>query len=137
MAASPDNPIPQPDGPAPWLRRLDQATVAALLAISLILMGISALSRYWQGEGLIEIDRASSTTIDFRVDLNRADWPELALLPGVGETLARRIVDSRQSAGPFLDHRDLLRVPGVGPVTLEAIQPYLLPLPGADDVAAK
>ena len=59
------------------------------------------------------------------------------MLPGVGETLARRIVDSRQSAGPFLDHRDLLRVPGVGPVTLEAIQPYLLPLPGADDVAGR
>jgi competence protein ComEA len=137
MAASPDNPIPQSDGPAPWLRRLDQATVAALLAVSLILMGISALSRYWQGEGLIEIDRASTTTIDFRVDLNRADWPEIALLPGVGETLARRIVDSRQSAGPFLDHRDLLRVPGVGPVTFEAIQPYLLPMPAADDVAAK
>ena len=137
MAASPDNSKPQRDGPAPWLRRLDQATVAVLLAVSLALMGTSALLRYWQGEGLIEIDRASPTTIDFRVDLNRADWPELALLPGVGETLARRIVESRQSAGLFLHHRDLLRVPGVGPVTLEAIQPYLLPLPGADDVAAK
>lgn len=137
MAASPDNLNPRPAGPAPWLRRLDQATIAVLLTISLILMGISALLRYWQGEGLIEIDRASPATIDFRVDINRADWPELALLPGVGETLARRIVESRQSAGPFLDHRDLRRVPGVGPVTLEAIQPYLLPLPGAEDVAAR
>ena len=35
------------------------------------------------------------------------------------------------------EYRDLLRVPGVGPVTLEAIQPYLLPLPNADDVAAR
>ncbi len=137
MSSSTDNSNPQPNGPAPWLRRLDQATVAALLAVSLLLMAVSALSRYWQGEGLIEIDRATPTTIDFRVDINRADWPELALLPGVGEALARRIVDSRQSAGPFLDHRDLLRVPGVGPVKLEAIQPYLLPLPGSGDVAAR
>ena len=135
MVVSPDNPIPQPDGPAPWLRRLDQATVAGLLAVSLILMGISALSRYWQGAGLIEIDRASTTTIDFRVDLNRADWPELALLPDVGETLARRIVESRQRDGLFLDQQDLLRVPGIGPLTLEKMRPFLLPLPSAEDVA--
>lgn len=137
MAPSLDNSKPQRDGPAPWLRRLDQVTVAALLAVSLILLGISALLRYWEGEGLIEIDRASPTTIEFRVDINRAEWPELALLPGVGETLARRIIDSRQAAGPFLDQRDLLRVSGIGPVTLEAIRPYLLPLPGADDIAGR
>lgn len=135
MDTATDNSNPQPAEPAPWLRRLDQATVAGLLALSLIFMGVSALSRYWQGEGLIEIDRASKTRIDFCVDINRADWPELALLPGVGETLARRIVDSRQSVGPFLDHRDLLRVPGVGPVKLEEIQLYLLPLPGGDAAA--
>ena len=135
MAASPDNSNPPPDGPAPWLRRLDQATIALLLAVSLVLMAISALVRHWQGQGLIEIDREPAAEIDFRVDINGADWPELALLPGVGETLARRIVESRQREGPFLDRRDLLRVPGIGPGKLEEIQPYLIPLPNADDLA--
>jgi competence protein ComEA len=135
MDIPPQNSNSNSPGPAPLLRRLDQATVALLLALSLLMMALTVLMRHWQGQGSIEIDHALPQVIDFRVDINRADWPELALLPGVGETLARRIVESRQSAGLFLDHRDLLRVPGVGPVTLEAIQPYLLPLPGADDVA--
>jgi len=135
MSALPDNANPQPNGPAPWLRRLDQATVALLLAVSLALTAVAALLRHWQGQGLIEIDRSPPTAIEFRVDINRADWPELALLPGVGETLARRIVESRRREGPFLDQRDLLRVPGIGPATLEEIQPPLLPLPGADAVA--
>ena len=27
------------------------------------------------------------------MDINSAEWPELTLLPGIGETLAKRIVD--------------------------------------------
>lgn len=136
MAASTKTPNPRSDGPAPWLRRLDQLTVAGLLAVALLLMGISAWARYREGAGLIEIDRAAPTTLDFRVDINRAEWPELALLPNVGESLARQIVESRQTAGPFREHRDLLRVAGIGPAKLAAMQPYLLPLPVADGAAA-
>jgi hypothetical protein len=102
-----------------------------LLVFSLILMAFSAWLRHRQNQGLIEIDRAPPVPIDFRVDVNRAEWPELALLPGVGEALARRIVESRDSDGPFLVPGDLLRVPGIGPLKLEEIEPYLLPLPAA------
>ncbi len=115
-------------GPAPLLRRLDQATVALLLAVSLLLMAITACTRHWQGQGLIEIDHAPPLAIDFRVDINRADWPELALLPDVGETLARRIVESRQRDGPFLDQQDLLRVPGIGPLHAGKNAPLPAPL---------
>jgi competence protein ComEA len=128
-----ENSNPSGAGPAPLLRRLDQASVAMLLAFSLILIGISAWLRHRQAQGLIEIDRAPPIEIDFRVDVNQAKWPELALLPGVGETLARRIVESRDSDGPFLVPGDLLRVPGIGPVKLEEIAPYLLPLPAAHE----
>lgn len=137
MDASPENSSPPRAGPSPLLRRLDQATIAFLLAVSLLLMVIAAFSRQRQGQGLIEIDRAEPLAIDWRVDINRADWPELALLPDVGETLARRMVEFRQQNGPFLDERDLLRVPGIGPRKLEGIRPYLLPLPGIHDFASK
>ncbi len=71
----------------------------------------------------------------FRVVINKADWPEFAELPELGETLARRIVDSRAAAGPFGDHDYLLRVNGIGPRTLEQLKPYLLPMPDQEDVA--
>jgi len=135
MDVPPQNPSSDRPHPSPLLRRLDQATVALLLAVSLLLMTLAVLMRHWQGQGLIEIDHAPPQVIDFRVDVNRADWPELALLPDVGETLARRIVESRQRDGLFLDQQDLLRVPGIGPLTLDKMRPYLLPLPSSQDVA--
>ena len=86
---------------------------------------------------MTEIDQAEPLTARFEVDINAADWPELIQLPGVGQTLAQRIVESRQAAGPFTDHDDLRRVRGIGPKTLEQIRPYLRPMPNAGDVAKK
>ena len=120
----------------PVLRRMDQAAVAALVTLSLVGMGV-----YWVVQGgprgeLIEIDRAEPLTARYLVDINKAEWPELAELPDIGETMARRIVDSRQSQGAFRDHEDLRRVRGIGPRTLEKLKPFLLPLPDQQDVAA-
>jgi competence protein ComEA len=79
---------------------------------------------------MVELERAEPQVARFEVDINSADWPELAQLPTIGETLARRIVESRQKGGPFRDHEDLRRVHGIGPRTLEAIRPYLRPVKG-------
>lgn len=119
------------------LRRLDQATVAVLLAVSLAVILSSWSLRGCRQGGVIDIDRSDPLSIDFKVDINTADWPELSLLPNVGEVLANRIVTSRQKDGPFVQHEDLLRVDGIGPKTLEGIRPYLLPLPGTDDVVER
>jgi competence protein ComEA len=119
----------------PLLRAADQAAVAGLVLVALVGMGV-----YWVVQGglrgeLIEIDRAEPLVARFQVDVNAAGWPELAQLPKVGETLARRIVASRGAAGRFVDHDDLLRVNGIGPRTLERMKPFLLPMPGQAEVA--
>jgi competence protein ComEA len=121
----------------PVLRRMDQAIVGVLVLVALAGMGV-----YWIVQGgprgeLIEIDRAQPLEARYLVDINKADWPELAELPEIGETLARRIVDSRQTSGPFKDHDDLRRVRGIGPLTLEKLKPYLLPMPDQEDVAGE
>jgi competence protein ComEA len=126
---------PQNETP-PWLlKRADQATVGALVLAALI-----SLTAWWYYQGgadgrLIEIDRAPKRSAQFLVDVNQADWPELAQLPGIGQTLAQRIVAAREERGPFLDHADLRRVRGIGPKTLEKISPYLRPIPPAANVA--
>ncbi|MEX0612895.1 MAG: helix-hairpin-helix domain-containing protein, partial [Pirellulales bacterium] len=101
---------PRGDVVRPLLRRADQAAVAGLVAFALAGMGV-----YWFVHGghrgeLIEIDRAGPLTARYLVDINKAEWPEFAELPELGETLARRIVESRAAAGPFGDHNELLRV---------------------------
>lgn len=66
-----------------------------------------------------------SSEVPRGLDLNRAAWFELAQLPGVGESLARRIVEYRQNAGRPLRVRDLIAVKGIGPRTLDRIAAYL------------
>jgi len=111
----------------PVLRRADQAAVAALVVVAL-----AASLAWWVRHGglqnrLIEIDQADRRDVQFSVDINTADWPELAQLPGIGETLARRIVGSRQADGLFTSIDDLRRIRGIGPKTVERVRPFVLP----------
>jgi competence protein ComEA len=86
---------------------------------------------------LLDVQRPDRRNYAFQVDINQADWPELAQLPGVGITLAQRIVERRESEGPFRTHDQLLDIRGIGPKTLEAIRPYLLPMVDPSNVAAR
>ncbi len=124
--------------PAPWfLRRADQAAVAVL-----VLLGLAATVGWWVRRGglqgrMVELEGAEPQVARFEVDINSADWPELAQLPAIGETLAKRIVESRHKQGSFLKHQDLRRVRGIGPKTLEAIRPYLKPMPERGAIAGE
>ncbi len=87
---------------------------------------------------MIDIDTAAKTEIKFEIDVNTAEWPEWTLLPGVGETMAKRIVQDREQHGNFLNHEDLGRVNGIGPRTIDRMRPYLLPIaPQADAKPSK
>jgi DNA uptake protein ComE-like DNA-binding protein len=57
------------------------------------------------------------------VDVDTADSLALARLPGVGPSLARRIVLERQRLGAFGGLEALDAVPGVGPKLLAALAP--------------
>ena len=56
------------------------------------------------------------------IDVNGGDIYELVELPGIGETLARAIVEEREARGPFQYPEDLMFVRGIGEKRLEAIR---------------
>lgn len=56
------------------------------------------------------------------VNINRASAAELAVLPGIGEALAERIVAYREENGLFASVDGLDAVPGIGEGKLAAIQ---------------
>lgn len=68
-------------------------------------------------------DQALSTAR--RVDVNRATATELERLPGIGPSLAGRIVAYRDLHGGFNSPEELGRVPGIGPKTLAGIRDYI------------
>lgn len=61
-----------------------------------------------------------------RIDLNYATRGELLLLPGVGEQMAQRIEAFRILNGAYASIDDLSKVPGIGPLTIERLRPWLM-----------
>ncbi|MCL5935107.1 MAG: helix-hairpin-helix domain-containing protein [Firmicutes bacterium] len=54
--------------------------------------------------------RTGSTT----VNINTANLEQLDSLPGIGPALAQRIMEFRDTNGPFKSVQDLQKVPGIG-----------------------
>lgn len=55
------------------------------------------------------------------ININTASLPMLQTLPGIGPELAKRIIDYRQTHGPFESVGALIHVNGIGEKKLEAL----------------
>ena len=56
------------------------------------------------------------------INLNTGDMDELTLLPGIGEVIARRIIDYREKHGPFQSIEEIMNVSGIGESTFADIK---------------
>lgn len=91
------------------------------------LVGIACLEarfRYRCAHALPVPPRVASEV--YQVDINRASWEEFTVLPGVGETMARRVVAERERRGPFQAVDDLMRVRGIGERTVQRLAKHLV-----------
>jgi competence protein ComEA len=60
-----------------------------------------------------------------KIDINRAEQWLLEALPGIGEVIARRIIDYRTNHGTFANTLGLLEVDGIGTSIYELIKVYI------------
>jgi competence protein ComEA len=56
------------------------------------------------------------------ININTANQQELESLPGIGPVTALKIIDYRQSHGPFKDIEAIMDIKGIGPATFERIK---------------
>lgn len=105
-----------------------QRVIAITLAAALAAMAAWFVGQGGLSGGLVHHDAPPAASGRFTVNVNEAGVDELAVLPGLGPTTARRIIDHRREHGPFASLDGLLDVPGIGSATLEELRPHLRPI---------
>jgi len=96
------------------------ALLAALVVVGLTMATGEVTSRATPWDA----SRAGEKTPD-RIDINTATADELVGLPGIGETLAQRIIRFREENGPFRRVEDLLKVKGIGEKSFQKLRPSI------------
>jgi competence protein ComEA len=122
-----------PSSAVPWLTVPQQRLIAILIVAAQIGIVVWWLSQGGLTGGLIRLDQATSLECQSQLDINECGWPELTLLPGISETMARRIVRDRGENGRFRELDDLRRIRGVGPKRLAQLRPFLVCRPATGD----
>lgn len=85
-----------------------------------MLLAFGALARWrWPDSEAVPSAADAAPAV---LDLNTATEEELARIPGVGRSLARKLVEARQARGAFTSWDDVDAVSGVGPAKLETLQ---------------
>ncbi len=98
--------------------------LATLFLISTILIGTGikySIDQHWWLPKTEVVD-TDPESIKLKIDLNRAEWYELIILPGIGETKARAIVGYRKEAGNFKTIEQLCKVKGIGTKTVKRLK---------------
>jgi competence protein ComEA len=75
---------------------------------------------------LQEISSFHKITLGLPISVNRESEEGLMALPGVGENMAKAIVEERAKRGGFKSLDEIMGIPGIGPKFYARMRPYLM-----------
>jgi competence protein ComEA len=102
--------------------RFSRGWVRALLAALAVMLAAPPLLA---AEAKPASSSGAEAALTGMVNVNTASLEELQLLPGVGESRARSILEVRKQRGGFKSLDQLVEVKGIGDVLLDRLRPHL------------
>lgn len=107
-------------GPGQRIGGITSAEARELLRVGVVrLVSAPTLAPVPERTELPRDGTESAPAVHRRTNINTATAPELAVvLNGVGAEIAQRIIDSRETVGPFPSVDALRRVRGIGPAII-------------------
>jgi competence protein ComEA len=105
----------------PWVTRAEAAATLALAFAFIVWVGVVIVRQRQAGRDIRWL-QGQAEGANYLVDINRAGLPELTLLPGIGPSKAQRIIQWRESHGPFRALEELRQAAGISAKELAAIR---------------
>ena len=99
----------------------EKSVLLFIASVTLAGITINYLQKIPRFKNSLELITTQTNTFP-KINLNKATVSELVNLPGIGQELARRIIDYRASAGGFKTPDELKKVKGIGNHKLEALK---------------
>ncbi len=72
-----------------------------------------------------KLETKAAGIVDYKLSVNLSKAREFENLPGIGPSLAEKIIDYREKHGGFKQVSDLKKVRGIGAEKFKKIEPYL------------
>ncbi len=72
-----------------------------------------------------EASQGNAAEVVYPININTADQATLQLLPGIGETYAKRIIEYREQNGGFKSVNELMKIRGIGEKRLQRLRPVV------------
>ena len=105
---------------------------APYIMISVGLVFLALMAGYFIGRNtagspiqISKVPTATSAVSTEQININTASFEQLQTLPGIGAVLAQRIIDYRETHGPFEKVADLTLVEDIGLDRLALLQDYI------------